>query len=149
AQAGMGQNFTDFGSGVGSLVAFILRNTIEEDTFHPSTWTTLANQNTSSPSYGLFAGYNSQWDDVVLGVEVNYNRTNINAADTSSMERVGTIGSNSYDIAVTAHANMNLTDYGTVRGRVGYVFGRFQPYGFVGVAAGRAVVTQSANVTEI
>jgi opacity protein-like surface antigen len=33
---------------------------------------------------------------------------------------------------------LDLTDYGTARGRAGYVVGNFLPYGFIGMAVGRA-----------
>ena len=44
---------------------------------------------------------------------------------------------------------MNLTDFGTARGRAGYVIGNFLPYGFVGMAVGRASYSVStlADVT--
>ena len=33
---------------------------------------------------------------------------------------------------------MDLTDFGTARGRAGYVVGNLLPYGFIGMAVGRA-----------
>jgi opacity protein-like surface antigen len=33
---------------------------------------------------------------------------------------------------------LDLTDYGTARGRAGYVVGNLLPYGFIGMAVGRA-----------
>jgi outer membrane immunogenic protein len=33
---------------------------------------------------------------------------------------------------------LDLTDFGTARGRAGYVIGNFLPYGFLGMAVGRA-----------
>ena len=43
-----------------------------------------------------------------------------------------------------------LTDFGTARGRAGYVIGNFLPYGFVGMAVGRASYSVStlADVTQ-
>jgi outer membrane immunogenic protein len=47
---------------------------------------------------------------------------------------------------------LDLTDYGTARGRAGYVIGNFLPYGFLGMAVGRASYTlvqqTSNNVTQ-
>jgi outer membrane immunogenic protein len=41
-------------------------------------------------------------------------------------------------VNVSASGNLDLTDYGTARGRAGYVVGNFLPYGFIGMAVGRA-----------
>jgi opacity protein-like surface antigen len=41
-------------------------------------------------------------------------------------------------VAVGASGNLDLTDYGTARGRAGYVVGNLLPYGFIGMAVGRA-----------
>ncbi len=148
-QIGVGTSRVAFGNGVSSLVAFILRDTAEEATFHPSTWTTLSDQSTSGQSYGVFGGYNWQWEDVILGLELNYNRTSLKAQDGSSMSRFGPLAGLTTNITVTANASMSISDYGALRGRFGYVFGRFMPYGTLGVVVGRATVTQFANVTEI
>ncbi len=139
----------DFGNGVSSLVGFIERNSEEEAVMHPSTWTTLKNQTKSGQSYGIFAGYNSQWDDVILGVELNYNRTSLSVSDADSVSLQQTLSDGKvHAITVNAAAGIDLNDYGTLRGRAGYVMGRFLPYGVLGVAVGRANVTQSAIVSE-
>jgi opacity protein-like surface antigen len=149
-QVGYGNAQADFGNGVSSLVGFILRNSEEENVMQPSTWTTLQNQNRNGSSYGAFAGYNSQWDDVVLGVELNYNRTAFAISDHDSVTRQQVLSDgNVHSITVDASAGINLTDYGTLRGRAGYVMGRFMPYATLGVAVGRADVSQSATVTEV
>jgi len=41
-------------------------------------------------------------------------------------------------VAVGASGNLDLTDYGTARGRAGYAVGNLLPYGFIGMAVGRA-----------
>ena len=41
-------------------------------------------------------------------------------------------------VGISASGNLNLTDFGTARGRAGYVIGNFLPYGFIGMAVGRA-----------
>jgi opacity protein-like surface antigen len=43
----------------------------------------------------------------------------------------------------------NLTDYGTVRGRAGYIMGRFMPYVMLGLAIGRADFADSARLQYI
>ena len=74
-------------------------------------------------SYGGFIGYNIQWDDLVVGFEGNYSRAD-------ALETVATNG--------TSNGSFKLKDYGSLRGRAGYVFGQFMPYAFVGGVVGRA-----------
>lgn len=148
-QVGYGDAAVNFGNGVGSLVAAILQDTAEEQTFQPSSWTILSNKDTTAASYGVFAGYNSQWEDVVLGLELNYNHTSLNTAATGSMSRWGALSGYTDHITVSGSSSMNITDYGSLRGRFGYVFGRFLPYATFGVAAGRAEVSKSATVIDV
>jgi outer membrane immunogenic protein len=53
-------------------------------------------------------------------------------------------------VGVSASGNLNLTDYGTARARAGYVVGNLLPYGFIGMAVGRASysVTTVADVAQ-
>ncbi len=74
---------TDFGNSTSSLVAYILRNTDGRKTSSPpSDWTTLPSNTTNGRQYGAFLGYNLQWDQLVIGFDLAYNRL-------SSLERVG------------------------------------------------------------
>jgi outer membrane immunogenic protein len=54
------------------------------------------------------------------------------------------------EVALNANGRLDLTDYGEVRARAGYIVGNLLPYGFVGVAVGRAnySVTTAADVTQ-
>ena len=49
-----------------------------------------------------------------------------------------TAGSNTYSVNLTGTGTLGLTDYATIRGRAGWVLGNLLPYGFAGVAIGRA-----------
>jgi opacity protein-like surface antigen len=147
AQAGLGFAGTDFGNSTKSLVAFILRNTTIESEQHVSDWTTLGKTDTSAASWGGFFGYQVQWDEVVLGVEANYNRTNMSAAASDTLRRTfSTSDGYSNDVQVTATSSIHITDYATFRARAGWAAGNFMPYAFAGVAIGRADVVQSARV---
>jgi opacity protein-like surface antigen len=147
-QVGYGNGFVDSGTGVSSLIAFILRDTTIENEAHVSQMTTLGKQNPSGRSYGVFVGYNMQWENVVLGLELNYNRPNINSSAADQLQRsFQTSDGYFYNINLAAQANLNITDYGTLRGRAGWAFGRFLPYLAFGVAVGRAESFRSATVT--
>jgi outer membrane immunogenic protein len=140
----------DFSQGTGDLVAYIMRNTIEEQQMSVSSWTTLPSHNgTSGGGWGGFIGYNAQWDDAVLGVELNYTRVNMQANASDSMSRYMLLTDNFYhSVSVSTNEGVRLTDLGTARLRGGWAASWFMPYGFVGVAVGRADVTRSATVSE-
>ena len=94
-----------------------------------------------SANFGAFAGYNSQWEAVVLGVEVNYNRASMNVLSSVAIPlaapNVGT---------AIASSSIHLSDYATLRARAGYVMGRFLPYAMLGFAIGRADFVDSARL---
>src|SRR5439155_19774137 len=91
---------------------------------------------------GAFLGYNTQWQDLILGVEATYTHTNLNT--TAPSTPVGRFFPDvNTGVTVGASGNLDLTDFGTARGRAGYVVGNFLPYGFIGMAVGRAVTTAS------
>jgi outer membrane immunogenic protein len=97
---------------------------------------------TSGGNFGGFIGYNGQWDDVILGVDLNYN---------IGGQRVSVIGvspATGVDpITVTTGTSVfKITDYGAARVRAGWVINNFLPYGTLGVALGRADLTNTVTV---
>jgi outer membrane immunogenic protein len=95
--------------------------------------------NTNGPSYGGFIGYNWQIDDMVGGVEFNANRASLHATASSSVTRsyVATTGGNTYaptTVTVASSGTIDMSTYGTVRGRVGWAIGNFLPYLVAGVS---------------
>lgn len=146
-QVGAAVSGTDFGNATQSLVAFLLRNTSIENEMKVSSWTTLSKSDTTGSSYGAFAGYNMQWDVAVIGVEANYNRSNLMMSASDSMRRIfPTSDGYNNDVQVIATSNIHITDYGTLRARGGWAAGNFMPYGFIGLAVGRADVASTAHV---
>lgn len=146
-QVGGAWSGTDFSSTTQPLVAFILRNTTIERENQVSKWTTLGKYDTNGTSYGAFAGYQTQWDSAVIGIEGNYNVTNLAMASGDSMRRIfSTSDGYSNDVTVIATSSMRITDYGTLRLKGGWAFDCFMPYGFFGLAVGRADTNRSATV---
>ncbi|MGA8388269.1 MAG: outer membrane beta-barrel protein [Pseudolabrys sp.] len=137
-EAGWGNFRSDFGNSTGPLVAFILRNTIQESEFAPSTWTTLPSNTTNGLVFGGYIGYNMQWDQLVLGVDLGYKYANIATGANDSISRQF-VTSNQFlnTVSIDARAQMKLVDYATLRARAGYAWGQFLPYAMVGIAAGR------------
>lgn len=147
-QVGLVYSGTDFADSTRSLAAFILRNTTLESEMRPSGWTALGKADTSRSSYGGFVGYQTQWDGAVIGIEVNYNRTNVSMSATDSIARsVATSNGYMNNVRVSGTSSIDLTDYGTLRLRGGWAAGSFMPYGFIGAALGRADVSRTAQVT--
>lgn len=148
AQLGYSSMNADFGNSTSSQIAFILRNTRLESEQSPSSWTTLPNKLTSSQSFGLFLGYNMQWDDLVLGADIAYNRPHkLEPAASDSISRSVTLSNADVDdVTITASSSIRLVDYGTFRGRAGYAFGQFLPYAVFGGAVGRFNYTTTSTV---
>jgi outer membrane immunogenic protein len=149
-QVGYSSAGLDFSNTNASQIASILRVSTLEANDHISEWPILGRQSTNFSQYGGFIGYNSQWDDVILGIEANYSRTNLVANATGALTRGEAPGDGqNYLTTVTAADSVQLVDYATLRGRAGYVMGRFMPYALLGVAVGRAEITRFTDVTSI
>lgn len=91
--------------------------------------------------FGGFLGYNTQWDDVILGAEVDYTRGGISATSTSpSVYRPladGTSTTRAWDTTIGGQARTVVHDLTTFKVRVGAAFDRFLPFVSAGVAIGR------------
>ncbi len=148
-QLGYSNMNADFGNSTSSQIAFLLRDSALEDQFAPSGWTTLPNKLTSSKSFGAFLGYNMQWDDLVLGADIAYNRPQkLEPASSDSISRIVTLsgGAPIDTVTINASSSIQLIDYGTFRGRAGYAFGQFLPYAVLGGAVGRFNYTTTSTV---
>jgi outer membrane immunogenic protein len=141
---------TDFGNSTSSQIAFLLRNSTLEAEDSPSSWTTLPNKTTNAKSFGAFLGYNMQWDDLVLGADLGYNKlTQGESSATDSIDRIVTTSDAvTHNVNIVASSSLKLIDYGTVRGRAGYAFGQFLPYAMVGLAVGRFDYATTSTVTD-
>jgi outer membrane immunogenic protein len=108
---------------------------------------------------GAFLGYNTQWQDLILGVEATYTHTNLNT--TASSSPIGSTSPNTPPVTnphvvlangaansvnISGTGNVDLTDYGTARFRAGYVVGNLLPYGFIGMAVGRASYSVTSRI---
>jgi opacity protein-like surface antigen len=138
-----GSATTDFATATRPLVAFSLQATSIEDQAHPSTFQVLGRGSAVAAGVGGFLGYNMQWQDLITGVEATYTHTNLNTtAASTAIARIFPALSSA--VAVGANGRMDLTDYGEARFRAGYVVGNLLPYGFIGMAVGRASYSVSA-----
>ena len=73
-QAGLSNMNADFSNSVSGLLADLLNPDSIEVEDQVSSWPLMSTQTTNSRTYGAFLGYNVQWDQLVLGFDVAYNR---------------------------------------------------------------------------
>jgi opacity protein-like surface antigen len=137
----------DFTNSTKDLLTKLVNNSAADTTFNVSNWPLLGTAHTSNTAYGAFAGYNFQWTDALIGVELNYSHGVFPTSSTGSQTRTST-DSNNVTTSVTASSNasMRVTDFGSLRVRGGYAVGSFLPYGFVGVGLGQADINRSVRL---
>jgi opacity protein-like surface antigen len=150
AQGGYGSSDENFNGSTKNMTAALLANTMEESQMQVSSWNMgLGKQSSRAPAWGGFAGYNSQWDDVVLGVEGSYMHGKFGGSATASRALEKTLSDGLvHAVGVTASSQISISDMATIRGRAGYAMGCFLPYAFFGVALANADVGQSVTIQE-
>jgi outer membrane immunogenic protein len=111
--------------------------------------------NGQSAGFGAFVGRNFQFDEVVLGVEANYNYWSSLATSTAAalgpiqVAEPGLVlpaGETAVDsLALGGSASLQVKDEMTFRGRAGWAVGDFLPYVFGGLAVGRMDVSSTVT----
>ena len=152
-QFGYSDSVIRFGTAASSQVAFLLRNTTIEQDEQISNWNVLGTHTASSVGIGGFIGYNMEWENLILGVEGNYNHVSISQSAGSSLGRSfndsnGLPSGHNYFYSVTVGgtASINVTDIATFRARAGIEEGNFLPYAFAGLAVARTSTSTSATL---
>lgn len=150
AQAGYGSGDTKFSGSNSDLTAGLVANTLVASETGVASWPlSFSNQSGRSEVYGGFAGYNSQWDDVVIGIEMSYMRGKFGGASSGDMTRYSLLSDNNYhNVNSRASSSISITDIGTFRARAGYAFGSFLPYAFGGLALGQADIVRTASTRD-
>ena len=108
-------------------------------------WQPLGSAHSNTTGYGAFFGYNSQWDDVVIGFEANYIHDGIRSV-TNSVGYVYEADNVTVQSITNSSATVKLSDFGSLRIRGGYVIGCFLPYAFVGTGLGSQTVDRAVSV---
>jgi opacity protein-like surface antigen len=146
-QAAYGSSDMNFNGATRDIMAQQLALTTVEQVMSVSSWPVIGGKvSHQSSAFGGFAGYNSQWDDVVLGIDASYMHGNFGGSASGVMARQKTADDINYAATATSAASINFTDVLTLRGRAGYAFGSFLPYAFGGVALGLADSIRSSTV---
>ena len=148
---GVGRADAEFGKGADNLLIATIQQTIfsKQLVGFTSFVPPLSPDNASSTLFGGFAGYNTQWESAILGVEVGYHAASLDASAASSSVRFAVLGlpnggALSADLAKSSLIRFN--DYATFRARAGWAFGCFLPYATLGLAVGRADIMNFARV---
>ena len=151
-QGGYGSSDENFNGSTRTMIAALLANTTIENEMQVSQWNLgLGKTSARTSAFGGFAGYNSQWDDVVLGLEASYMHGTFGGTSSASEERVsGAALSDKFfhDVKATSSASISISDMATFRGRAAYAYGCFLPYLFGGFALGNADITRTVNVQD-
>jgi outer membrane immunogenic protein len=143
---------TDFTSATAPGVEFALQGTVVQQQFTPSELQLLGKGANSALGGGAFLGYNTQWQDLVLGVEANYTHTSLNTTSATSptfqiARAFNPPAGNVTSVSInSASGHMSLSDYAEGRARAGYVVGNLLPYGFIGMVVGRSSYSVTTRV---
>lgn len=106
------------------------------------------------PVFGGFVGYQAQFEDAVIGFEIDYTRVGGRGGTSDWTQPYSLLyASDSFTDAFSQSAlvQARLQDYMTFRGRAGWVVGRFMPFataGFV-LARGDVSTTYTAGFSRI
>ena len=144
--AAFGTADMDFTNSGQDLLAKLLNNVDVESTYNISKWPLLSSVSTHGSGFGGFVGYNFQWTDALIGIEMNYTHGKFGAASSGSQSRGFLFPTDYLTTAIVSSSSaMKINDYGSLRVRGGYAIGSFLPYGFAGVALGQADITRRAD----
>jgi opacity protein-like surface antigen len=147
-QASYGAADMDFTNSGQDLLKKLLNNVDVQDKFDIASWPLQQKTSTQNSGFGGFFGYNAQWTDVVVGVELNYIHGKFFNSSSGSQSRTFFFPTDYQTTAdVSSSSSMNIRDYGSLRVRGGYALGCFLPYLFGGIALGQADINRSAEAT--
>jgi outer membrane immunogenic protein len=136
----------DFANSGQDLLAKLLNNVDVETQFNISKWPLGERSHMAGTGFGGFAGYNFQWSEAVVGVELNYTHGALFGKSFGSQGRSFQFPTDYVTTAiVSSSSSMRLTDFGSLRVRGGYAVGSFLPYAFAGVAIGQADINRRAD----
>lgn len=150
-QIGFGDAQSDFSKATQPLLSYSLRELALETDVAVSTWPVLGRGGSDAAGYGGFVGYNTQWQDLVVGLEGNYTHTDFTTSAASApliggAGRIVSAGGSQYSVNLMGTGQLEITDYASFRTRAGWVLGNFLPYGFAGLVVGRGNYSITSQV---
>src|SRR5437868_9952033 len=151
-QGGYGSSDETFRGSSPSIMRALLADTLigrEMSVSEPNLGLGKATARTSG--FGGFVGYNSQWDDVVVGIEASYLHGGFGGLISKSEPTVSPAAlsdGNFHRVTATSTAAIAVKDMASFRARAGYAYGCFLPYMFGGFALGNADITRTVTVQD-
>ena len=109
-----------------------------------------SNRNASDGAYGGFIGYNTTWEDVVLSLEGDYQRSSLKVDSRQVIGRqvVDSLGV-LHQYTATSDVGSKANDIASIRARAGYAYGNALPYLTVGLGILHGKATTAATVNDI
>ena len=145
----------DFSKSIVGLTNFIFRDSVLQQP--TADFGLLPKTTTQGTGFGGFVGRNWQWDDLVFGLEANYNYFNSLHTETSGFNSLEIVnppgqiippgGTTTYTVTLTGRAAVQLKDAIAFRARTGWAVGNFLPYVFGAAVVGRMDVSRSVTST--
>src|SRR5580658_34246 len=123
-QIGYDDGNADFSNSTSGPISYALRVTTLEQDFQPSAWPALGVANHAAPSFGGFVGYNTQWQDLVLGFELNFEHpTGTFFAPSTPIARTTPADSqgNTYAVNIASTGQISDLNYASLRARAGWI----------------------------
>ena len=138
----------DFTNSGKDLLEKLLNNVDLQSQFNISNWPLAGKAHMQNSGFGGFIGYNYQFTEAVIGIELNYTHGDLFGASGGQQGRSFMYPAGYLSTAdVSSSASMKLTDYGSLRGRAAYPLGNFLPYGFLGLGMAQANINRRADAT--
>lgn len=152
AQGGYGSSDENFSGSTNNIIGALVSDFLIGSEMGVAQWNLgLGKQSSRTSLWGAFAGYNWQWDDVVIGVESSYAHGSFGGSQTAtkSVTSANALSDGLFhSVTASATSAISISDMATFRGRAAYSFGCFLPYVFGGFALGNADISQSALVQD-
>ena len=136
-------------SGAYSTIAPQVRGTSLDATANLRQDLSPSGKNSRDGAFGGLVGYNTTWEDVVMGLEADYQRTNLKTDSNLQVGRqvVDSLGV-LHQYVATSQVASKVTDIGSIRARVGYAYGDALPFLTLGVGFIHGTSTVNGAITD-
>ncbi|WP_372426622.1 outer membrane protein [Salinarimonas chemoclinalis] len=133
--AGYGQMSSDATGVFAEPIARHLRDTVIENEMRVSTFVQPVVRDSKRAVYGAFAGYNFQFSEAVLGIELDFARGKQRVSGSDSLGRSRQLSNGFVGNAFASGTfDLALDNVVTLRARAGYTIGDFLPFVTGGLA---------------
>jgi outer membrane immunogenic protein len=156
AFAGITNGNANFKDGLARQIAYEQRDALFETRNRTANWLSISTANGQDQSFGFFAGFNYQYDEAVLGFEVDFTRARMTLRSSDSCSRAvaglarrtgpgGSLAGTPGSVTMTGRSSIELKNLVTMRARAGYTIGSFLPFVTAGFALTDYTVTHTAD----